>query len=112
KIIGARAGVGGKAAGVCSPSRSVAMSLDYRPLLLSPLGLIPLGLPGADAQPVNRNTPTTYAPTWAGFYAGLNFGLNSDQARPPGPNPPLGAFPNSCSPKIRGGKNSPAAPGV
>ena len=81
-------------------------------MLLSPLGLIPLGLPGADAQPVNRNTPTTYAPTWAGFYAGLNFGLNSDQARVTGTNPALGGFLNYCFANNCGGTNSSTATGV
>ncbi len=56
--------------------------VKYKPLLLSPLGLIPMGLQPATAAdlPVKAPTVQTFAPSWAGFYAGINFGLVADRS--------------------------------
>jgi outer membrane immunogenic protein len=65
--------------------------MKYNPLLLSPLGLIPMGMPAADAAdmaiPVKAPPPqaTAYTPSWAGFYGGLNVGVLSARSK-------LGAF--------------------
>lgn len=55
--------------------------MKYKPLLLAPLGLIPAGIPVADAadmpvkaQPVQ---PARFIPLWTGFYAGVNVGVLS-----------------------------------
>ena len=55
--------------------------MKYKPLLLAPLGLIPAGIPVADAadmpvkvQPVQ---PARFMPLWTGFYAGVNVGVLS-----------------------------------
>lgn len=70
--------------------------MKYKPLLLSPLGLIPAGIPVADAadmpvkaQPVQ---PAQFMPLWTGFYAGVNVGVLSHRSE-------LGAFlPTSAVP--------------
>lgn len=54
--------------------------VKYTPLFLSPLGLIP-GMPAANAadMPVKAKAPqvTSFTPTWAGLYGGLNVGMVS-----------------------------------
>src|SRR5262245_47229034 len=59
--------------------------MKYKPLLLSPLGLIPAGAqPVAAADmPVKAPPPAvTYAPpSWTGFYAGVNLGVIADRSK-------------------------------
>lgn len=73
--------------------------MKYNPLLLSPLGLIPMGMPAANAAdvPVKAKAPqvTSFTPTWAGFYGGLNVGMISARSS-------LGAFlPTSAAAPIQ-----------
>jgi len=75
--------------------------MKYKQLLLSPLSLIPVGLQPAVAadMPVKVKAPqaTAFTPSWAGFYAGLNLGVISDQSRITGFVPSgLGAVTNYC----------------
>lgn len=57
--------------------------MKYKPLLLSPLGLIPAGLQPADAADMAVKAPPviTYTPNWTGFYAGVNIGVLSSRSR-------------------------------
>lgn len=65
--------------------------MKYKPLLLSPLGLIPMGGQSATAadMPVKAKPPqvTSFTPSWAGFYAGVNLGVISDHSRQTGFQP-------------------------
>jgi outer membrane immunogenic protein len=56
--------------------------MKYKALLMSPLGLIPVGLQTANAadMPVKAPHAVAYTPSWAGFYAGVNLGLISDRS--------------------------------
>jgi outer membrane immunogenic protein len=59
--------------------------MKFKPLLLSPLGLIP-GAMQADAadmpaRVVKAPVVAPYVPSWAGFYVGLNVGVVSDESR-------------------------------
>lgn len=62
--------------------------IKYKPLLLSPLGLIPMGLDHASAadMPVKAKAPqvVTFTPNWAGFYVGANLGAIADHSRQTG----------------------------
>ena len=73
--------------------------MKYKPLLLSPLGLIPAGVPAANAadMPVKVTAPQTIAftPSWAGFYAGVNLGVVSDHSSQTGFKP-ADALNNYC----------------
>ena len=57
----------------------------YKAAFLSPLGLLSFGAQPATAadMPVKAKAPqaTEFMPTWAGFYAGVNLGVISDQSR-------------------------------
>jgi outer membrane immunogenic protein len=67
--------------------------MKYKPLLLSPLGLIPMGLDHAGAadvsMPVKVKAPqaTSYTPSWAGFYGGINLGVVADHSSQTGFKP-------------------------
>ena len=54
--------------------------MKYKPLLLSSLGLVPVGLQSAVAAPPSAKPPQTMQalPSWAGFYVGVNAGVVSD----------------------------------
>jgi outer membrane immunogenic protein len=58
--------------------------MKYKPLLLSPLGLIPMGLQSATAAdmpvPVKAPMAISHTPSWAGFYAGVNAGVISERS--------------------------------
>ena len=74
--------------------------MRYKPLLLSPLELIPAGIPVADAadMPVKVKAPQAipYTPSWAGFYAGVNIGVIADRSKQTGFAPIPGAQNNYC----------------
>jgi len=56
--------------------------MKYKALVLSPLGLIPTGMHTADAAdlPVKAPQVTSWTPSWAGLYAGVNLGVIADQS--------------------------------
>jgi outer membrane immunogenic protein len=59
--------------------------MKYRPLLLSPLGLISAGLQPVDAADMKMPAKAPpqaipYTPSWAGFYGGVNLGLIGDRS--------------------------------
>lgn len=57
--------------------------MKYKPLLLSPLGLIPMGMPAATAadMPIKAPHVAPFAPLWDGFYVGVNAGLITERSR-------------------------------
>src|SRR5262245_32435864 len=71
------------------------MGMNFKPILLSPLGLLPLAAGQAEAAdlPVKARTPVAdpYAPLWNGFYGGVHLGaINARSAQSPF-QPPSGA---------------------
>ena len=71
--------------------------MKYKVAFLSPLGLLPAGMPAAqadgvklppNAQPIKLEK---FMPAWSGFYAGINLGVISDHSRQTEfPSPPTG----------------------
>jgi len=57
--------------------------MKFKPLALSSLGLIPAALAPAGAADLPAKAPVTakYAPSWTGFYLGVNGGYISDTAK-------------------------------
>src|SRR5262245_2339965 len=73
--------------------------MKYKPLLLSPLGLIPAGAQPADAADMAVKAPppaVTYTPTWAGFYVGAHLGAIFDHSKQTGFFPNGGGLNNYC----------------
>ena len=92
--------------------------MKYKQLLLSPLGLIPFGVPHADAAdfPVKATAAPaiTYSPSWAGWYAGVNLGVLSDRSHVDGFTPTGATVPgaNYCFTGDCTATNSQTATGV
>jgi outer membrane immunogenic protein len=64
------------------------MGLNIKPILLSPLGLLPLAAGQAEAAdlPVKTRTPVAepYSPLWTGWYAGVHAGaINAQSTQSP-----------------------------
>jgi outer membrane immunogenic protein len=61
------------------------MARNFRPILLSPLGLLPLAAGQSDAAdlPVKARTPAVepYLPLWTGWYVGGHLGMVADKSR-------------------------------
>lgn len=72
--------------------------MKYKPLLLSPLGLIPAGIPVASAadMALKAQPAVTHTPNWAGFYAGLNIGAIADHSHQTAFAPATSASGNYC----------------
>jgi outer membrane immunogenic protein len=75
--------------------------MKYKVVLISPLGLLPAGMPAAQAGDVTlppNAQPVKYekfTPAWSGFYAGVNVGVAADQSRQTAFKP-TGAGPTYC----------------
>lgn len=73
--------------------------MKYKALLMSPLGLLPAGMPAANAadMPVKAKAPqaTEFTPNWAGLYGGVNLGVVSDHSSQTGFKP-ADALENYC----------------
>jgi len=88
--------------------------MKYKQLLLAPLGLLPAGIPVANAadMPVKAAHTAKFMPLWSGFYAGVNVGMISDHSSQGAYLPTNAPLTNYCWTNDCNYRNSQTATGI